>query len=101
MQIFVRPFVLLFFSAILLPIDDNMASVWQPRPRLTEGSRVEERPAVVGHLEGRARRLAEELLEGGEPARQLLVLRHDGPVLLLQVTDVLCRLGEDRALLLS
>lgn len=70
-----------------------------PDPVLAERPRVEERPAVVGHLERRAGRLAEELLEGGEPARQLLVLRHDGPVLLLQIADVLGRLGEDRALL--
>jgi hypothetical protein len=75
-----------------------LSPVWR---HLTEGAWVEERPAVVGHLEGRARCLAEELLEGGEPARQLLMLHHDGPVLLLQIADVLRRFGEDRALWVS
>lgn len=58
---------------------------------------IKQRLAVVRHLE-RARRMAKELLKGGEAARKLLVLGQDGLVLLLQLADVLGGFGENRAL---
>src|SRR3569833_1268498 len=63
-----------------------------------ESPRIEQGPAVVGHLERRSYCSAEELLEGLQSAREMLVLLHDSPVLLFEVVDVLGSLQQDGAL---
>jgi hypothetical protein len=86
------------YSRMQISFQHCSSQAFQTRRCLTEGAGVEECPAVIGHLKGRPRSLAEELLKGRQTARQLLMLRHDSSVLLLQIADVLCRLGQDRAL---
>lgn len=66
--------------------------------RSTEGSGVEECSAVVWHLEGGPSGGIEELFKGLQSSGELLVLLHDGLVLLFEMVDVVGSFRQDRAL---
>lgn len=70
----------------------------EPRKPSAKPARIKERHAMARHRVLLPRRVVQQRLKCLQPTCQLLVLDHDGPVALLQLVDVLCRLGQDRSL---